>query len=41
MATGQVAGALAAITARTGTEPSKIPMEDLRAVLERYGAIVP
>ena len=41
MATGQVAGALAAITARTGTEPSKIPMEDLRAVLERHGAIVP
>lgn len=41
MATGQAAGALAAIAARTGVEPSNISMEDLWDVLKRNGAIIP
>ena len=41
MATGQVAGALAALAVKTGIEASKIPMSDLKDLLEEHGAIVP
>lgn len=41
MATGQVAGALAALSVKTGIEASEIPMSDLKNLLEAHGAIVP
>lgn len=41
MATGQVAGALAALAVKTGIEASEIPMSDLKNLLEAHGAIVP
>ena len=41
MATGQAAGALAALAATTGTETSAVPMEELKNLLEKHGAIVP
>lgn len=41
MATGQAAGALAALAAKGGEEPQEVLMEDLRALLKRNGAIVP
>lgn len=41
MATGQAAGALAALAVTTDTEASSVPMEDLKNLLEKHGAIVP
>ena len=41
MATGQAAGALAALAATTESRVSEVPMEDLRQVLRDHGAIVP
>lgn len=41
MAMGQVAGAVAALAARTGRELREVPMEEARALLRRHGAIVP
>lgn len=35
------AGAMAAISARTGIDPEQIPMADLRGLLREHGAIVP
>ncbi len=41
MAMGQATGAMAALGARTGIDPEKIPMADLRSLLREHGAIVP
>ena len=41
MATGQAAGARAALAVTTDTEASSVPMEDLKNLLEKHGAIVP
>ena len=41
MATGQAAGALAALACRGGSTPADVPAADLRALLEANGAIVP
>lgn len=41
MATGQAAGALAALAARAGIDPEAVPLTDLDALLRQHGAIVP
>lgn len=41
MAMGQAAGAMAALSARTGSDPEALPMGDLRELLVRHDAIVP
>ncbi len=41
MAMGQAAGAMAALSAKTGVDPGELPMADLRALLRRHDAIVP
>jgi len=41
MATGQAAGALAALAARAGIEPESVPLADLDALLRQHDAIVP
>ena len=41
MATGQAAGAAAALAVRNGIEPRDVAMPELRALLEANGAIVP
>lgn len=41
MATGQAAGAAAALAARNGIEPRSVAMPELRSLLEANGAIVP
>ncbi len=41
MAMGQAAGALAALSARTGLDPEQVPLADLYALLRQYGAVVP
>jgi hypothetical protein len=41
MAMGQAAGALAALSARTGVPPESVPMDDLRRLLREHGALVP
>jgi len=41
MAMGQAAGAMAALSARTGLDPEKLPIDDVLALLRKYGAIVP
>ncbi len=41
MAMGQAAGAAAALAAKLGTTPGKVPLADLRMVLQSHGAIVP
>lgn len=41
MATGQVAGAAAALAAQRGISPGELPMADLAALLREHGAIVP
>lgn len=41
MATGQAAGALAALAARSGRDVRTVPMPELRALLESHGALVP
>lgn len=41
MAMGQAAGAMAALSARTGLDPEELPLDDIRALLREHGAIVP
>lgn len=41
MATGQAAGAMAALSARDNTDPARLPMSAIRAMLKEHGAIVP
>jgi len=41
MATGQAAGALAALAAKSGRRPGELPIEEVRRVLRANGAIVP
>jgi len=41
MATGQAAGAMAALAARTHTAVSELPIGDVLALLKQHGAIVP
>jgi hypothetical protein len=41
MAMGQVAGAMAVLSARTGLDPEELPLADLFAMLRAHGAIVP
>jgi hypothetical protein len=41
MATGQVAGAAAALAAETGCDVGDVPLDDLRTLLREHGAIVP
>ena len=41
MAMGQAAGAMAALSAKTGVDPEAIPLPDLHALLREHGAIVP
>lgn len=41
MAAGQAAGAMAALSARSGASPEELPMADIRQLLEAHGAIVP
>ena len=41
MAMGQAAGALAALSAKSGLDPEKVPLDDLRALLREHDAIVP
>jgi hypothetical protein len=41
MATGQAAGALASLAAKTGTDVRQVPIPDLRDLLEAHGAILP
>jgi hypothetical protein len=41
MAMGQAAGAMAALAASTGTEVEALPLESIRDLLRRHGAIVP
>ncbi len=41
MAMGQAAGALAALSARTGIDPEAVPQADLYRLLAQHGAIVP
>lgn len=41
MAMGQAAGAMAAISAKTGLDPEELPLEDIHALLRKHGAILP
>lgn len=41
MATGQAAGAMAALSASSGVDPAMLPLEDVRALLRDHGAVVP
>ena len=41
MATGQAAGAMAALSAATGVDPEFLDLADIRAMLRQCGAIVP
>jgi len=41
MAMGQAAGALAALSARTRSDPEDVPLEDLYALLREHGAVLP
>ncbi|MFA7256723.1 MAG: FAD-dependent oxidoreductase [Kiritimatiellales bacterium] len=41
MAMGQAAGAMAAISARTGVDPEELALEDVYALLREHGAIMP
>ncbi len=41
MAMGQVAGATAALAVRENTTPLKVPLDDIRKMLIKHGAIVP
>ena len=41
MATGQAAGAAAALAVRDHLEPRDVPFPELRTLLEANGAIVP
>ena len=41
MATGQAAGAAAALAAKRGVTPAAVPLPELKALLKAQGAIVP
>jgi len=41
MATGQAAGAMAALSASTGVDPEALPIADVHALLREHGAILP
>ena len=41
MAMGQAAGAMAALSARTGIDPEALPLQDVYALLRTHGAIIP
>lgn len=41
MAMGQAAGAMAALSARTGIDPADLPLKDVHALLRQHGAIIP
>jgi len=41
MATGQAAGAAAALAAKKGVTPREVPIEEIKALLRDNGAIVP
>jgi hypothetical protein len=41
MAMGQAAGAMAALSARTGIDPEDLPLDDILDLLTEFGAIVP
>ena len=41
MATGQAAGAMAALSASKGLDPDELPMAEVHALLRDHGAIVP
>ncbi len=41
MATGQAAGAAAAVAAKRGVTPTAVPLDEVKAVLRQSGAIVP
>jgi hypothetical protein len=41
MAMGQAAGAMAALSARTGIDPAELAMADICALLREHGAVVP
>lgn len=41
MAMGQAAGAMAALSARTGQDPEDLPLADVYALLRRHEAVVP
>jgi glycine/D-amino acid oxidase-like deaminating enzyme len=41
MATGQAAGAAAALAARRGVTPGQVPLGELKALLAAHGAVVP
>ncbi len=41
MATGQAAGAMAALAAKTGVDPEDLALADIRTLLTGHGAIVP
>jgi len=41
MAMGQAAGAAAALAAKAGITPLRVPLGELRKLLDKQGAIVP
>ncbi len=41
MAMGQAAGAAAALAARAGVTPRRVPLDELRSLLRTHGAVVP
>ena len=41
MATGQAAGAIAALSASTGIDPEELPIADVHMLLRKHGAMVP
>ncbi len=41
MAMGQAAGAMAALSAKTGIDPEELPLQDIYALLHEHGALVP
>ncbi|MFC1462407.1 FAD-dependent oxidoreductase [Verrucomicrobiota bacterium] len=41
MAMGQAAGAMAALSAKTGTDPADLPMDSIHALLGEHGAVIP
>ncbi|MFW5871330.1 MAG: FAD-dependent oxidoreductase [Verrucomicrobiota bacterium] len=41
MAMGQAAGAMAALSARTGIDPEEIPLDDIRSLLRKHKAVIP
>jgi len=41
MAMGQAAGAMAALAAASGTEPSELAIDDVHKALRAHGAIIP